>query len=774
MDDTTKHAPAEIFSAFSQFWSSALPSAFLPPAGGAAEASRGGGKAGASVFGPAAEYWLDAWQRSILFLDVLRQRGDTYLERTEEIAPNVLSFKASLVMDGRKLPRPVNYGLVRITPPEGVATDPAKRPFIVFDPRAGHGPGIGGMKAESEIGQALAAGHPCYFVGFLPKPEPGQTIEDVCAAEASFIREVAALHPLAEGKPCLIGNCQAGWQIAMTAAVDPDPVGALILAGAPLSYWAGVHGKNPLRYLGGLLGGTWLTALAGHLGAGIFDGASLVENFERMSPANTYWKKPYNVYSKVDTEAGRFLDFETWWGNPVLLNAGEMQWIADNLFVGNRLTSGEIRTSNGVEVDLRNIRAPIIIFCSWGDDITPPQQALGWITDIYASDTELADGGQTIVYALHESIGHLGIFVSGKVATKEHDKFVNCMEAIELLPPGLFQAVITEVDKTVANRDLVEGRYLLRFEPRTLADIRALGGNDAEDDRRFETVARVSEVNKALYRRFLSPTLRALSNERTAEFLRKTERNRLQFSAFSSKNPFMQPIGALAETIRANRAPVSADNPFLAGERAFSEAVTNGLEAFGRARDALTENMFLTVYGAPLVQAMVGLDPGEIRPRQGIARDLAREAATARLRAELIEGLEHGDHLDAGLRALVYVYRGQSAIDERAFAALMQLRDSQQPQARPSMARLKEMLRRQALIVRMDEERAVAAIPKLLPASASDRATAVAAIRKIVLAEGDLSEETARRLARIEAIFGQSPEAIALAPQITTPRLAAQ
>ena len=103
-----------------------------------------------------------------------------------------------------------------------------------------------------------------------------------------------------------------------------------------------------MRYLGGTLGGTWLTALAGDMGAGIFDGAGLVANFESLNPANTHWTKPYNVYSKVDSETERFLEFETWWGNPVLLNAGEMQWIADNLFVGNKLSTGEIRTSDGV------------------------------------------------------------------------------------------------------------------------------------------------------------------------------------------------------------------------------------------------------------------------------------------------------------------------------------------------------------------------------------------------------------------------------------------
>ena len=156
-----------------------------------------------------------------------------------------------------------------------------------------------------------------------------------------FVEAVAARHTTADGKPVLIGNCQAGWQIMMMAAMRPELAGPILLAGSPLSYWAGVHGKNPMRYLGGVLGGTWLTALTGDLGHGIFDGAHLIANFEAGNPANTYWQKLYNVYSKVDTEAQRFLEFETWWGSPVLLNAEEMQWIADNLFVGNRLATGE-------------------------------------------------------------------------------------------------------------------------------------------------------------------------------------------------------------------------------------------------------------------------------------------------------------------------------------------------------------------------------------------------------------------------------------------------
>ena len=213
----------------------------------------------------------------------------------------------------------------------------------------------------------------------------------------------------------------------------------------------------------------------------------------------------------------------------MLLNAGEMQWIADNLFVGNKLATGELRASDGTRIDLRNIRSPIIVFCSWGDDITPPQQALGWITDLYDQDSEIVANGQTIVYTLHQSIGHLGIFVSGKVATKEHGEFASCMDMIDLAPPGLYEAVITEVSEDMANPELIHGRYLFRLEARKLADIRALGGNDAADDLRFATAARLSEVNLGLYRTLVAPAVRAMTTEQTAEAARQLHPNRVRF-----------------------------------------------------------------------------------------------------------------------------------------------------------------------------------------------------------------------------------------------------
>ena len=406
------------------------------------------------LFSPAIEYAVDAAQRNLLFLDVMRQRGNQYREHLAETAPNVLDYKVELVADGRQLDKPVNYCLVRIIPPAGIEIDPTRRPFVIVDPRAGHGPGIGGFKADSEIGVALKAGHPCYFIGFLPEPMPGQTIEDIARAEAVFLKRVLELHPQADGRPCVIGNCQAGWAVMMLAAIRPGFVrsdhhcrfAAFLLAGRArqISY---------ALFSGGLLGGSWLTALTSDLGHGKFDGAWLVQNFENQNPANTLWSKQYNLYSKIDTEAPRYLGFERWWGGHVNLNAEEIQFIVDELFVGNNLAAGNIQTSEGLAIDLRNIRSPIVVFCSEGDNVTPPQQALGWILDLYQDVDEIRAYGQTIVYTIHDKVGHLGIFVSGGVARKQHDEFSSNIDLIDTLPPGLYEAVFERKTAETASSD---------------------------------------------------------------------------------------------------------------------------------------------------------------------------------------------------------------------------------------------------------------------------------------------------------------------------------
>jgi pimeloyl-ACP methyl ester carboxylesterase len=701
-------------------------------------------------------FWIDAWQRGLLFLDALHQRGESYHAHAAKAAPHVLKFGCELIMDGRKLPRPVNYVLVRIVPPEGVEIDTHKRPFVIIDPRAGHGPGIGGFKSESEIGVALKAGHPCYFIGFLPEPMPGQTIADIAHAEAAFLERVIALHPQAEGKPAVVGNCQAGWAVMLLAAMRPELFGPIIVAGSPLSYWAGVHGQNPMRYTGGLLGGSWLTALIGDLGNGKFDGAWLVSNFENLNPANTLWTKHHSLYSKVDTETPRYLEFEQWWGGHVLLNAAEMQFIADELFIGNKLAAGGIASRDGARLDLRNIHSPIVVFCSKADNITPPPQALDWILDLYDSVDEIRAYGQTIVYAVHETIGHLGIFVSGSVAKKEHDEFASNIDLIDVLPPGLYEAVMTPKDPDHASADLIGGNYLVRFEARNLDDIRALGGNSEEDDRKFAAAARVSEINLGLYRAFVQPWVQTWSNEGFAKWLRDVHPLRLQYEMFSHTNPFMRPLLSCVGNVRANRQSVPKDNAFWQAQEQFGDWIETSLDAYREVRDHAFEMWFDTIYGSPLLQAMVGLKASDENPRHKPGAGAAHMALVAQRSDELRASISQGGPREAVLRALLYIRMPERLVDERSFNLLRRMREATGEGL--TLAAFKRLVREQFFILLLDERRAVEAIPAMLTRDRDLASRLTGKLHQVIDAVGLSSEVSKARLVEIEALFERRGE----------------
>jgi len=706
------------------------------------------------IFASALEYLVDTGQRSILFMDVMRRRGEQYREHLRETVPHVLNYEIELIADGRNLKRPVNYGLVRVKPPSGVEIDLTRRPFVVVDPRAGHGPGIGGFKADSEIGVAMKAGHCCYFIGFMPEPVPGQTIEDIARAEGTFIEKVIALHPDADGKPCVIGNCQAGWAVMILASLRPELFGPMIIAGAPLSYWAGVRGKNPMRYSGGLMGGSWLTALTSDLGGGKFDGAWLVQNFESMNPSNTLWTKQYNVYSKVDTEAERYLEFERWWGGHVNLNAEEIQFIVDELFVGNNLAAGRIKTSDGEVVDLRKIRSPIVVFCSKGDNITPPQQALGWILDLYRDVDEIRYYGQTIVYTVHETVGHLGIFVSGGVAKKEHAEFSSNIDLIDVLPPGLYEATFVVKSGDTAHGDLAGGNWIMRCEQRTLDDLRAMGGNSLEDERRFATAKRVSEINLSSYRNFVQPWVRALATPQLAEWMRNLHPLRVGYEAFGRDTPAMKAVATEAEAAREKRKPAAKDNPFLKAQETVSESIVNVLDKWQDTQEALSESLFLSIYGSPALQAAVGIDPNDDPSPVPEMSAEHRKLLDARI-AELKAGIGTGGLRECWIRALLYVGMTRGMFDERSLEALRRMRREDEA-SRLTLSQFKILVREQFFMLILDQEASLAAIPTMLPQDMELRRAAVAAMRDVLSVAGEISGETATRLKRVAELFGVS------------------
>ena len=678
-------------------------------------------------------YAIDTMQRSILFWDAMRQRGNIYLEHRAQGEPPILDFAYEIVLDARTFSRPANYALLRVLPKPGMTVDPGKRPFIIVDPRAGHGPGVGGMKEDSQVGVSLRAGHPTYFVMFYPEPMPNQTLGDVAAAEARFVEEVTQLHPESEGKPCVIGNCQAGWAVMALSAVEPGLMGPVIICGSPMSYWAGVDGKNPMRYMGGLLGGAWITSLLCDLGGGKFDGANLVANFERLNPANTLWTKPYNLYSHIDGEIERFLEFERWWTGFFLLTKEEMTQIVNDLFVGNKLQRGGVRLAGGAALDLKDITAPVVVFASGGDNITPPQQALNWIVDVYGSEEEIKLHGQTIVYILHQDIGHLGIFVSGKVAQKEHYEINEAIDFIDILPPGLYEMVIEKMPEGAGDRP--EDRYLSRFEPRTIADIRQIDDGQ-KDSEFFASPKLVSELNTQFYEAFIGPWVRMMVTEPLAQTLRELQPLRSQYRLLSDENPFMWPFQLLAPMVAKHRRPVADDNPFLTVEKHFSDSVVTVLDHYRDLRDRMQEMLFKAIYGPKALGAfMYNEEDLEIAKFAPIVRS-KREQAELDSAIERVKGrMEEGGFAEGWARIVATLMLGAGGINELELETGRKVREQHPKLRQLSINERKRLLKEQSYMVQLDPDRAIESLASLLP-TLEERREAWNMAKDIALGDG--------------------------------------
>ena len=539
------------------------------------------------------DYQRDFLERTILFWDTLRQRAKNMLEHERAGLPPLLDFKYETLLDARRFEHPVNYALLRITEIGedcwDDCVDPEKPPVIVVDPRAGHGPGIGGFKRDSEVGMAMREGHPVYFVIFFPEPAPGQTLAGVLHALRRFVEEVARRHP---GKrPVLYGNCQAGWAVTLLSADCEGLVGPAVLNGSPLSYWAGESGTNPMRVAGGLLGGAWLTHLMADLGNGRFDGAWLAQNFENLTPEKAIWEKYANLFANIDTERDRFLEFERWWNGFYFLSREEILAIVENLFIGNQLEQGQLRICEGCWADLRRIQNPLVIFASHGDNITPPHQALGWIPVVYKDTEDLKRAKQRIVYLINPHVGHLGIFVSARVVRLEHRAILESLAEIEGLAPGLYEM---KIDNPSGDPDCHKPSYSVRFEPRKVEELKADYPHDT-----FERVKQVSEINETLYRTLVSPWVRMFATPWTAELLKWLHPMRTSRYLLSEAfNPWMRGIAILAEAVAKSRQPLPQDHPLIEREREVIGAVTQALEDARKARDAACGQAFSLLYGS--------------------------------------------------------------------------------------------------------------------------------------------------------------------------------
>ncbi len=691
------------------------------------------------------EYLVDSVQRSIIFTDILRKRGNNYIKHIRSGQPPVLTFNYEMILNAKNFKHPANYALVRISDRRKKDAAPGhgerrqktkdrperpKRPIVIIDPRAGHGPGIGGSKRDSEIGMALEHGHPVYFILFYTDPIPGQTLPDVIEAIEIFIEKVVELHPYADA-PAVMGNCQAGWAAALAYADRPGIGGPLVLNGAPLSYWSGVSGVNPMRYKGGLLGGVWVNSLLSDLGNGVFDGANLVLNMELLNPANTFWTKQYNVYSQLDTEEERYLNFEKWWGGFFMMNTEEIHYIVRNLFVGNKLERGELELREGQKLSLKNIDSPILVFASMGDNITPAQQALNWIPRVYSSVEDIKRHGQVIVYIVHKDIGHLGIFVAGSVAKKEHNQIIRNFDMIDFLPPGLYEMVI--------EGDIKSGKFTTDFAPRTFADIAAYDDGTA-DETDFSVVAKVSEANDNLYQLVARPWVKLWATELGAEIIRYLHPLRTQRYLFADINPLMRPLKNIASITRQNRKPAAADNLFTAMEKDFAAYIDGILDIYRDYRDLNQESLFKQIYGSDWLRLLF----------PPVEAELSKEAQEVLAdHDKRLEAMEQGGVAEGLIRIYMATAKINQGIKRKHYEIGTEIALTHKVLSKLRPAKFKKIMQEQTAILQADEDKAINALSVLIK-DKDDRMEALSIARRLFLADGAYNDAEKMMLEKIK------------------------
>ncbi len=673
------------------------------------------------------DYNQDRAERFILFMDCLRKRGDNFQSHEKEDCPSVLIYDYEIVVDGHNLERPSNYMLLSIIAPEDFITYDWKRPYIIIDPRAGHGAGIGGFKPDSQVGVALGDGHPVYFVAFRPQPEPKQTLADVAHCEAVFINEIKKRHPKSPN-PIIIGNCQGGWATAILAATNPDITGPILLNGAPISCWSGRLGQDTMRYLGGMSAGALPALFTADLNGGLFDGANLVLNFESFNPARTWFDKYYNLFLNIDNEREHFLAFERWWGGFFLMRRDEIRWILENLFIGNKLSRNEARLETGHAIDLKEIKAPIIVFASHGDTITSPQQALNWIRDSYVDEKEIEIRGQRILYMIHEDVGHLGIFVSSCVARREHREMASTLKTIEALPPGLYEM---KIEDSKGQRH--KKTFSVSFHKRKIKDI--LPEDIFHHEEAFAAVSKLSEKLVDSYEATLAPTIKLLNPPEVAKIKQTMHPLRLQRNALSSNNIVMIAYEHLADEIDKNRHLIDITNPFVSFEKLFAKLITYQLDASRIARCFITELSFFMAFSHP-----VALSYGKSHAQQRFKHSIDDLRHLPNIE-NVLQKTHQGNKAEAIIRMLILLADTRKDVRKDRLDRAAILLETTSPFKELSANGRACIIHQQTLICHFEPQEALATLPKLLKEKI-DRLDALEYISYVLGEFSDMSEPT--------------------------------
>ncbi len=290
-------------------------------------------------------------------------------------------------------------------------------PTLVLPPQAGHDSCIVDYSpGQSQMRTILAAGlERAYALDWVgaSAATANATIEDYIA-----VVDHAVNH--AGGRVNLVGDCQGGWLATVYAALHPERVNTLTIAGAPIDFHAGepVIGEVVTRLApGGDL--AFYRALVA-LGGGVLKGEHMLSGFILINPLDEYTRQ-VDLLRHIDDDryVARYREFEDWFKHTQDIPGAFYLWIVERLFRDNALLDGTLEVG-GRAVRLGALDMPLNLLAGSGDHITPAEQ-------VFALAGAASTPPGEIRYEL-ASGGHLGLFM-GREALADHWPTLLCAVA---------------------------------------------------------------------------------------------------------------------------------------------------------------------------------------------------------------------------------------------------------------------------------------------------------------------------------------------------------
>ena len=281
-------------------------------------------------------------------------------------------------------------------------------PTLVLPPQAGHDSCIVDFDTEqSQMRTILEGGLTrAYALDWI-----GATDDTKTATIDDYLEVVDRAVEHIGGAVNLVGDCQGGWLATMYAALHPDRVNTLTIAGAPIDFHAGEPAIHAAVQAFAPTGDLAFYRTLVDSGGGVLKGEHMLAGFILLKPDNELGRQAQLLANIRDQHhVDRYRQFEDWFKHTQDIPGAFYLWIVEQLFRDNKLVRGELVVGDRI-VDLSQISCPVNLLGGATDHITPPDQVYA-LADVVATPPELVTRRLT-------SGGHLGLFM-GHEALREH------------------------------------------------------------------------------------------------------------------------------------------------------------------------------------------------------------------------------------------------------------------------------------------------------------------------------------------------------------------